>query len=126
MTKEELIARLKALAEQLGRDVNLTGSKEDLAMRVAELEEEIGEDDAPEVGDEEQAGGETTGQGSDSTPKADVKDVLIKIKTLCSLHVEAWHELHDEPMSLVEPGVVVRISPADAAELVTRKLALRL
>lgn len=118
MSKDELIARLKALAEKLGREVNLTGSKEDLAMRVAELEEEIG--------DEEQAGGETTAQATGSVPKDGAQGGLIRIKTLFSLHVEAWHELRDEPISLVEPGVVVRVSPADAQELFTRKLALRL
>ena len=39
MTKDELIARLQVLGEQLNRDVSLTGTKEELALRVAELEE---------------------------------------------------------------------------------------
>ena len=38
MTKDELIARLQVLGEQLNRDVSLTGTKEELALRVAELE----------------------------------------------------------------------------------------
>ncbi len=33
MTKDELIARLRSLGEQLNRDVNLTGTKEELALR---------------------------------------------------------------------------------------------
>ena len=37
MTKDELIARLKMLGAQLNREVSLAGSKEDLALRVAEL-----------------------------------------------------------------------------------------
>ncbi len=37
MTKDELIARLRSLGEQLNRDVSLTGTKEELALRVAEL-----------------------------------------------------------------------------------------
>ena len=41
MTKDELIARLRPLGEQLNRDVSLTGTKEDLALRVAELEAEL-------------------------------------------------------------------------------------
>ena len=41
MTKDELIARLRSLGEQLNRDVSLTGTKEELALRVAELEEEL-------------------------------------------------------------------------------------
>ncbi|GAB5890845.1 hypothetical protein JMUB7554_27900 [Staphylococcus aureus] len=35
MTKDELIARLRSLGEQLNRDVSLTGTKEELALRVA-------------------------------------------------------------------------------------------
>lgn len=31
MTKDELIARLRSLGEQLNRDVSLTGTKEELA-----------------------------------------------------------------------------------------------
>lgn len=34
MTKDELIARLQVLGEQLNRDVSLTGTKEELALRV--------------------------------------------------------------------------------------------
>ena len=41
MTKDELIARLRSLGEQLNRDVSLTGTKEELALRVAELKEEL-------------------------------------------------------------------------------------
>lgn len=50
MTKDELIARLRSLGEQLNRDVSLTGTKEELALRVAELEEELDDkDDAQPV-----------------------------------------------------------------------------
>lgn len=45
MTKDELIARLQVLGEQLNRDVSLTGTKEELALRVAELEEELDDTD---------------------------------------------------------------------------------
>ncbi len=45
MTKDELIARLRSLGEQLNRDVSLTGTKEELALRVAELEEELDDTD---------------------------------------------------------------------------------
>ncbi|SQI88897.1 Uncharacterised protein [Klebsiella oxytoca] len=34
MTKEELIARLKELGIMLNREISLTGSKEELALRV--------------------------------------------------------------------------------------------
>lgn len=45
MTKDELIVRLRSLGEQLNRDVSLTGTKEELALRVAELEEELDDTD---------------------------------------------------------------------------------
>ncbi len=45
MTKDELIARLRSLGEQMNRDVSLTGTKEELALRVAELEEELDDTD---------------------------------------------------------------------------------
>lgn len=56
MTKDELIARLRSLGEQLNRDISLTGTKEELALRVAELEEEL--DDT----------GDTAGQRYPSQP----------------------------------------------------------
>ena len=34
MTKDELIARLQVLGEQLNRDVSLTGTKEELVLPV--------------------------------------------------------------------------------------------
>ncbi|NAK46624.1 hypothetical protein GUB44_25735 [Escherichia coli] len=57
MTKDELIARLRSLGEQLNRDVSLTGTKEELALRVAELEEEL--DDT----------GDTAGQDTPLSPE---------------------------------------------------------
>ena len=39
MTKDELIARLRSLGEQLNRDVSLTGTKEELVLRVEELDD---------------------------------------------------------------------------------------
>lgn len=45
MTKDELIARLQVLGEQLNRDVSLMGTKEELVLRVAELEEELDDTD---------------------------------------------------------------------------------
>jgi hypothetical protein len=44
--KKDLIARLKALGAELGREVNLSGSNEEMALRIAELEEELNDDDA--------------------------------------------------------------------------------
>ncbi len=51
MTKDELIARLRSLGEQLNRDISLTGTKEELVLRVAELEEEL--DDTGDTADQD-------------------------------------------------------------------------
>ncbi|OUR04226.1 hypothetical protein B5M10_03130 [Pluralibacter gergoviae] len=126
MNKEELIARLKTLAEKLGREVNLTGSKEELVMRVAELEEEIGDDIDPNPDDEDQVGGDPNEQGVKPVAPAGLHEGLTKVKPLFTLHVEAVCEFSDERLSLVEPGTVVRVSSADADELVKRNLAVRL
>jgi hypothetical protein len=45
--KDDLIARLKALGIELGREVNMSGSNEELALRIAELEEELNDDEPP-------------------------------------------------------------------------------
>ena len=97
-------------------------------MRVAELEEEIGDgaDDDPDRGEEDQAGGEANGPAADTVSKSGDKEERVRVKTLYTLHVDAWHECHDEPTSLVETGLIVRVSPADADELVARKLAILL
>lgn len=39
--KEKLIARLNELGAQLGREVNTSGTIQELSMRIAELEEEL-------------------------------------------------------------------------------------
>ncbi len=42
-TKEENLKRLCELAERLGREPDVSGSAADIAQRVAELEEELGD-----------------------------------------------------------------------------------
>ncbi|MBB8367202.1 DNA-packaging protein FI, partial [Escherichia coli] len=41
MTKDELIARLRSLGEQLNRDVSLTGTKDELIARLRSLGEQL-------------------------------------------------------------------------------------
>ena len=42
--KETLIARLKELGVKLDREVNVTGTIQELTLRISELEEELDED----------------------------------------------------------------------------------
>jgi hypothetical protein len=116
MTKDELIARLKALGAQLGRDVSLAGSKEELAMRVAELEEELEDDGDGGSGDVITA---TTGASVVSGPDAAVTlatpdrspAVLTKVVARATLHIDAIAEDDDIPVPIATPGTVIRISP---------------
>ncbi|QXW37508.1 DNA-packaging protein FI [Klebsiella grimontii] len=139
MTKEELIARLKELGSMLNREISLTGSKEELALRIAELEEELG-DDIDDGGDSNETGGGNTPSGSEEkdgdaqgnalTPAPQetksAPDDLVAVKTLTTLHLEALHAVKNEQVSLVLPGTTVRVSAGDAEELITRGLAVEL
>ncbi|MBA7848837.1 DNA-packaging protein FI [Klebsiella sp. RHBSTW-00465] len=137
MTKEELIARLRELSIMLNRDVSLTGSKEELALRIAELEEELG-DDADDGGDSNEtatgntaSGGEVKdrpAQGNALTPASQetqsASGDLVAVKTRATLHLEALHAVKNEKVSLVLPGTTVRVSAGDAEELIAQGLAV--
>lgn len=139
MAKEELIARLKELGSMLNREVSLTGTKEELALRIAELEEELG-GDIDDGGDsnETRTGNTASGseeKGSDTLCNAltpapqetkSALDDLVAVKTLTTLHLEALHAVKNEQVSLVLPGTTVRVSAGDAEELITRGLAVEL
>ena len=74
MTKDELIARLRSLGEQLNRDVSLTGTKEELALRVAELEEELDDTD-------DAAGQDTSVSPENALTGHENEVVLVLIRT---------------------------------------------
>ncbi|MGE2500941.1 DNA-packaging protein FI [Klebsiella michiganensis] len=123
----------------LNREVSLTGSKEELALRIAELEEEIG-DDIDDGGDSNETGNVNTASGNEEkdrdaqgnalTPAPQetksASDDLVAVKTLTTLHLEALHAVKNEQVSLVLPGTTVRVSAGDAEELITRGLAVEL
>ena len=128
MTKDELIARLRSLGEQLNRDVSLTGTKEELALRVAELEEEL--DDTDDI-----AGQDTplsqenalTGHENEvvsAQPDTVIQDKaeLVTVVALVTLHTDALHATR-EPVAFVLPGTAFRVSAGVAAEMTERGLA---
>ncbi|BDH46393.1 DNA-packaging protein FI [Salmonella enterica subsp. enterica serovar Choleraesuis] len=125
MTKEELIQRLKALAQQLGRDVNLTGSKEELALRVAELEEELDDDAAVE--DEAVTGSALPEPQPPEPPESPSQGKspaggYVSVEALAYLHVEALHVTKSESIHMVTAGTVFRLPAAEAEELERLKL----
>ncbi|PAO06157.1 DNA-packaging protein [Enterobacter cloacae] len=137
--KEKLIARLNDLGTQLNREVSTSGTIQELTMRIAELEEEL-DGDASSVGGEngeENAHDSTdidTDTDTDSTDndvadaekvktEAVTTDDRISVETLATLHVDALHATRNEPVSIVEPGVIIRVSEQDADELIAKGLA---
>ena len=146
MTKDELIARLQVLGEQLNRDVSLTGTKEELALRVAELEEDImpienliqfaGSDAGIQYFGAETAGQDTplsrenvlTGHENEvvsAQPDTVIQDTaeLVTVVALVTLHTDALHATRDKPVAFVLPGTAFRVSAGVAAEMTERGLA---
>ncbi|HEF0076156.1 TPA: DNA-packaging protein [Citrobacter youngae] len=123
--KEKLIARLNELGVQLGREVNTSGTIQELSMRIAELEEEL--NDGTDTHSVEN-GGVSDGSASpgavEPVPPVDAvlsgrtDDALMAVETLATLHIEALHATRDELVSIVEAGTVIRVTEADADSLV--------
>ena len=129
--KEKLVARLNELGTQLNREVSTSGTIQELTMRIAELEEELdgdassidgenGEKNAPDSTD-------STDSDVDGTEKVKTEAVTtddrVSVETLATLHVDALHATRNEPVSIVEPGVIIRVSEQDADELIAKGLA---
>ncbi|WP_336233847.1 DNA-packaging protein FI [Enterobacter bugandensis] len=128
--KETLIARLKELGVKLDREVNVTGTIQELTLRISELEEELDEDGA-EVSVASTTVGSTSGQpGPENTsgsitenPASNEPGELVAVETLVTLHIDALHATRNESLSIVEPGVVIRVTDAEATELISQGLA---
>ncbi|EEW1832197.1 TPA: DNA-packaging protein FI [Escherichia coli] len=128
MTKDELIARLRSLGEQLNRDVSLTGTKEELALRVAELEEELDDTDNAagqdtSVSPENALTGHENEVVSAQTDTVTDTAALVTVVALVTLHTDALHATRDEPVAFVLPGTAFRVSAGVAAEMTERGLA---
>ena len=125
MTKDELIARLRSLGEQLNRDISLTGTKEELALRVAELEEELddtADQDTPISPENALTGHENEVVSAQPDTVIDTA-ALVTVVALVTLHTDALHATRDEPVAFVLPGTAFRVSAGVAAEMTERGLA---
>ncbi|EFH8829107.1 DNA-packaging protein [Escherichia coli] len=132
--KEKLVARLNELGTQLNREVSTSGTIQELTMRIAELEEEL-DGNAGSVDGEN--GVQNASDSTDSTDSTDsnVANVakvktesattgdLVSVETLATLHIDALHATRNEPVSIVEPGVIIRVSEQDADDLIAKWLA---
>ncbi|EFT2868341.1 major capsid protein E [Escherichia coli] len=116
------------LGEQLNRDVSLTGTKEELALRVAELEEELDDtDDA--AGQDTSVSPENALTGHENEVVSAQPDTvtdtadLVTVVALVTLHTDALHATRDEAVAFVLPGTAFRVSAGVAAEMTERGLA---
>ena len=147
--KEKLIARLNDLGTQLNREVSTSGTIQELTMRIAELEEELdgdastvdGENGEENAHDSTDIDTDSTDIDTDSTDidtdstendvaeaekvktEAVTTDDRVSVETLATLHVDALHATRNEQVSIVEPGVIIRVSEQDADELIAKGLA---
>ena len=132
--KEKLVARLNELGTQLNREVSTSGTIQELTMRIAELEEEL---DGHAGSVDGESGVQNASDSTDSTDSTDsnVANVakvktesattgdLVSVETLATLHIDALHATRNEPVSIVEPGVIIRVSEQDADDLIVKGLA---
>lgn len=135
--KEKLIARLNELGTQLNREVSTTGTIQELTMRIAELEEELDGDASSVDGENGEENAPDSTDSTDSTDSIDsdvagaekvkteavTTDDRVSVETLATLHVDALHATRNEPVSIVEPGGIIRVSEQDADELIAKGLA---
>mgnify|MGYP001094071665 CR=1 FL=1 len=101
-------------------------------MRIAELEEELEEgeeviddeagarSDADSTDDGAGSNGENTSE-DDAGASAATGD-LVCVETLATLHIDALHATRNERVTIVEPGVFIRVSDQDADLLIAQGL----
>lgn len=132
--KEKLVARLNELGTQLNREVSTSGTIQELTMRIAELEEELDGNVGSVDGENGVQNASDSTDSTDSTDNnvANVAKVktesattgdLVSVETLATLHIDALHATRNEPVSIVEPGVIIRVSEQDADDLIAKGLA---
>ncbi|EHQ9754818.1 DNA-packaging protein FI [Shigella flexneri] len=125
-TKEENLKRLCELAERLGREPDVSGSAADIAQRVAELEEELG--DAGEVAEPDTylpSKDDPTAHKGESVPEqpgivTGDETGQVTVVALATLHTKC-----NGSVIFVSPGTSFRVSAEVAASMAAGGLAKR-
>lgn len=123
-TKEENLKRLRELGEMLGREPDISGSAAEIAQRVAELEEELG--DAGEVAAPDvysSSKDDLTGHKGKSVPEqpgivTGDETGLVTVVALATLHTKC-----DGSVTFVPPGTAFRVSAEVATSMTAGGLA---
>ncbi|TGG98861.1 DNA-packaging protein FI, partial [Escherichia coli] len=106
----------------LGREPDMSGSAADIAQRVAELEEELGDVDGTDSQASALTGQENNEVSAQPDTVTDTAD-LVTVVALVTLHTDALHATRDEAVAFVLPGTAFRVSAGVAAEMTERGLA---
>jgi hypothetical protein len=117
---------------KLNREVSTSGTIQELTMRIAELEEEL--EEVEEVGNGEDgtrsddystasaAGSNGENISDDDAGASAATGDLVCVETMATLHIDALHVTRDERATIVEPGVIIRVSDQDADILIAQGL----
>lgn len=116
--KDEKVKRLQELAVILGREPDISGSTEEIIQRLKEWEEEAGSqsetvDTVPEISPDENVNTDET----DSSDKP--QSGMVRVRALCTLHIDALSPDSERPLELVKKGELVRI-PAGLLDEMTK------
>lgn len=103
MTKEQMIERLQALANVLGREADISGSKADLEQRLAEWEEEA---ECFQIPDDISGGGTESGNLNSIIPDPAER---IRVRMKVTAHLEAFDDNGTRRMEFAAAGQIVRV-----------------
>lgn len=125
MTKNDIIKRLTVLGNELERTVSVSGTKEELEMRLRELEDEYaaihdGENDTPLSTDSNNSSISTETDNRDAvssetvlieTPSVATASLpeRVTVTALKTLHIAGWHEDREERVEFVSSNTVFRV-----------------
>lgn len=116
MTKDDIIKRLTVLGNKLERTVSVSGTKEELEMRLRELEDEYaaihdGENDTPLSTDSDNRDAVSSETVLTETPSVATASLpeRVTVTALKTLHIAGWHEAREERVEFVCSKTVFRV-----------------
>ncbi|WP_275430221.1 DNA-packaging protein FI, partial [Enterobacter hormaechei] len=68
-----------------------------------------------------QPGADNTSGSITENPASTEIGALVAVETLVTLHINALHATRNESVSIVEPGVVIRVTDVEANDLISRE-----
>lgn len=116
MTKPQMVARLRDLANVLGRDADVSGSSAEIAQRLAEWEEEA----AVSSGDDNTV---SHGDGDAAEHGSSLCDERVLVRMLLTAHMDAWDKSGDQRLEFAQAGDVVMVASSVLDGLVSSHIA---